>query len=72
MNTNIKELKKIMLEGMSGRSFNYELMSVLNCSYTTAISRLSGRSKFTVKDAGRLKQHYGMTDEQFLKIFYGG
>lgn len=66
---NIKALKKIMLDNMSGSNFNYELMAVLGVSYATAAGRTSGRLKFKNAEKALLIKHYHMTDQQAKDVF---
>lgn len=66
---NINALKKIMLDRMSGKTFNYELMDVLGVSYATAAARTSGRIKFKKAEKEVLKNHYQMTDQQAKEVF---
>ena len=71
---NIKKLKLKMLENMpeSDDSFNNELIKVLGVSLPTAISRLSGESKFTVTEIASIKNAYNLTPDEIDEIFFGG
>lgn len=53
-------------------SFNNELVKVLNISVPTAISRLSGESKFTTDEIALLKIAYNLTPDEIDEMFFGG
>ena len=72
MKVNYKLLKQIMIGQMKGDSFNAELASVLNISYPAASLKMRGKTNFTTEQMNKIKEHYNLSNDLFMRVFLGG
>ena len=61
-------LKALLRENCeTGKDF----AKVIETSEKTAYSRLNGITELTREELALIKEHYNLTDERFLAIFFG-
>lgn len=63
---NFKLVNMLNVKGSNQR----ELAKVIGCSYTSICNRVAGYFDFMADEIKKIKEHYGLTPEEVVDIFF--